>query len=747
MGDSVSNEIIFVKSTTDQRISVKKAAWPAGGFEIIDYEASEDYEKEWISKDVKAQIVATVSSIKTKPLKDNEKVYVVLGVTSKFIPDMRNPTRSRKQVFDKDLLNVLKRLSAEILAYLNPEHTRLLISCPLLKLTEILEKEKFSCKYFQGVKRIGPLLLREQISKSLKQDSEWADISKDIIIQLIPNLPTEKRKEYATIIVGHLKEKDSYAKSYQDTDFIIANLKRESTEQLLQSANFVFRVSEVPKGAIEKTKITPKKKRTRKSPSINGSVSSLELRKSGYSELPVICLLDSGVNNIPQLSGLLIAKDGHRRFRNFDDDYKENGHGTPIAYLAIFGENSSVPKARVVSYKIYSDIDKRLIPESYRLAFAKYSSVVNPNRSRIFLSSIVFKEYDDYITAAIDRWIQESNICAVFAAGNIDLESVSDYAFRGIPCESYICNHPIQDPGQAVNAVALGAIAKKELPNSISRRNELSPFTRCGTTNGGLYQCSKPEFVQHGGNYCKDETTLGLEAFNKNGVKVTTLLGTSFAAPLFAHNLAEICAKYGDRFENVETLKAIALASSCGSINGCMGFGETKSLSDFTPEIQALVCSEGKIPLPDTITEEHYRTDYRAKISVAIPKFVNSIKLFLVHSDDHFREAMPHLNTYLKVKAKKTGRDTGYVQLSNPDEFHRKSNMKVFKWAFQTQSMEGIWDFYITPEITADMLAEHKKATTVRYGCAFLINSKILVRHIPLTKEIYDLNKQIGVMV
>lgn len=744
MGNSVSTDIIFVKSKTDPKIFVKRAAWPAGGFEIIDYEPTEDYEEEWVSKDVKEQITATVFSIKTKPLKDHEKAYVVLGVTSKFIPDKRNPAKARKQVFDKDMLNVLKRLSAEILAYLNPEHTRLLISCPLSKLTEILVKEKYAYKYFQGVKRISPLLLKEQISKSLKQDSKWANVSKDIVIQLIPNLPTEKRKEYATAIVEHLKQKDSYAKSYEETDFVIANLKKESTEQLLQAANFVFRVSEIPKGVMEKTRLTPKKKRARRSQNISGVASSLERRKTDHSKLPIICLLDSGVNDIPQLNGLLIAKDGHRRFRNFDDDYQKNGHGTPIAYLAIFGEGSIIPKARVVSYKIYSDKDKRLIPESYRLAFAKYSSVVNPNRSRIFLSSIVFREYDYGITAAIDRWIQESNICAVFAVGNIDLATVSNYAFRGVPCESYICNYPIQDPAQAVNAVALGAIAKKESPNSISRRNELSPFTRCGTTNGGLYQCPKPEFVQHGGNYCKDETALGLESFNKNGAKVTDLLGTSFAAPIFAHNLAEVCAKYSDRFENSETLKAIALASSCGNINRCMGFGETKSLSDFTPDRQALVCSEGKIPLPDTITEERYRTDYRAKISVAIPKFVNSIKLFLVHSDDHFREAMPHLNTYLKVKAKKTARDTGYVKLSNPNELYRKSNMKVFKWAFPVKSMEGTWDFYITPAVTADMLAEHKKATTIRYGCAFLINSKILVRRIPLTEQIYDLNKQIG---
>jgi len=743
LNSSTSSDFIFVKSKTYPHKTAKRAAWPARPFEKIDYEPIEDDEEEWVSKEMKEQITSTVSNIRTKQLRDNEKAYVVLGVIAKFIPNERYPSRIRKKVFYPNMLTVLKRLSAEVLAYLNAEHTRLLISCPYSKLTEIVEKEKYARKYFEGVKRISPLLLGEQVSKSLRQDSEWANVSKDIVIQLIPNLPTDKRKEYANTVIEYLKKADADATSYDNTDFIIANLRQETTEQLLQASNFVFRVSEIPKGFVERINLTTKKKRARKSQSIKGTASSMELQKSKYKKLPIICLLDSGVNDIPQLSNLLVAQDGHRRFPDFNDDYRKHGHGTPIAYLAIFGENSSIPKARVISYKIYSDKDKRLFPEGYRLAILKYSSVVNPNRSRIFLSSIGFEKYDDGITAAIDRWIQENNICAVFAAGNIDPKIVSDYAFRNIPCSSYIRNHPIQDPAQAVNAVAVGAIAKKEAPNSISRRNELSPFTTCGTTNGRLYQCPKPEFVQHGGNCCKDGTKLGVESFNKNGIKVNDLLGTSFSAPIFAHHLAEICAKYNDRFENAETLKAIALASSYGSINGCMGFGETKSFSSCN-DLQALVCSEGKIPLPDTITEEHYHTDYTAKISVAIPKFVNCIKMFLVHSDNHFREAMPHLNTYLTVKAKKTGREYGYVKLSNPDEMYRKSHMKVFNWVFQTQSMEGTWDFYITPTVTADMLAEHKKATTIRYGCAFIIYSRSPARRIPLTKEVCDLNKKIG---
>jgi hypothetical protein len=69
-------------------------------YKIIDYETTEDYEKEWVSQGVKEQITATVSSIK-KQLKDSKKAYVVLGVTTKSIPNETTPDNPRKQVFDK----------------------------------------------------------------------------------------------------------------------------------------------------------------------------------------------------------------------------------------------------------------------------------------------------------------------------------------------------------------------------------------------------------------------------------------------------------------------------------------------------------------------------------------------------------------------------------------------------------------------------------------------------------------------
>jgi len=720
-----------MKSETTSEKRPRKAVWLSTGFEEIAYEPTEE-EEEWVEKDIKEQIKLTVSNVMKKEIKDDQNLYVVLGVSTKLFPAKKGTIDKRRQVFYPEMLTVLERLSAVVLAYMNIEHNKLLISCPLSKLVEILETERYSKKYFQSVKRIGPLLFEEQVSEYLKQDSEWTKIAKPLLIQLIPNISSDKKREYIGKLVEYVRKIGVQPFDYENEEFISVSLAQEPIRELLQISNFVFKVSEVPQGYVESARSSRKRTRSHRAQTVKGISSSTDFENS-ENQLPTICLLDSGVNDIPQLSGLVISKDGYH-FQDLSDGCKNAGHGTPIACLAVLGEALSEPKARIISYKIYSDNQRLLFNESYRRAIVKYS-----NQARIFLSSINFMRESPGLTAYLDRLVQENNVCAVLSAGNIEPRTVMDFANRGIPCSSYIHNYPIQDPAQAVTIVAVGAIAKKESTNSISRANQLSPFTTCGTTNTCLYESPKPEVVQHGGNCCKDGTKLGVESFNKYGIRVNDLLGTSFSAPIFAGNLAEVLAKYGKKFQNAETLKAIALASSNRSVQGCMGFGETKPFCG-CDRLHALVCSEGEIPLPD-LTGEEFRVYSVAKISVAIPKFVSSIEMFIVHSDNNHRVPVPYLNTYLKVIAKKTGREYGSVELENPDNLEKKSHMKVFKWAFKTQSMEGRWDFYITPEVTADMLPEHKRETRVRYGCAILVSSRLPSRSIPLTEEMYYLNR------
>ena len=455
---------------------------------------------------------------------------------------------------------------------------------------------------------------------------------------------------------------------------------------------------------------------------IEGEVSSLENEKPTINSLPIVCLLDSGVSDIPQLNRLVIQRDGYH-FRELEDGAKDDGHGTPIACLAVYGEELLQPKARIISYKIFAEDQKNLDLRAYQQAIAKYS-----NQTRIFLSSINFKRQNAYITSELEHLIQASNVCMIISAGNIrSKQQILNYAFNGTPSSMYVHNYPVEDPASAVTIMAAGAISKKGAINSISQENELAPFTTCGVTNHSLHECPKPEVVQNGGNYCKDDTLLGLESYNKFGLKINTCVGTSFSSPLLARNVAEIDAKYGQlnggKIHNVETLKAIALASANPGTHSCMGFGETRPFPA-CDDGHALVYSEGELPLDDRVSIKGFHTESKAIIKIKVPTGVCCVEMFIVHSDNNYLTAVPCLNTYLKVYAHKEGNETGTVKLSNPLELYKKAHMKVFRWAFSRTSMQGRWTFTIIPEPTVDMLPEHQKNTTVRYGCAIVLTSR-----------------------
>lgn len=719
--ESSPNDFLFVKSVVKSKI-MKKSTYGTEG-NIIDYQPWEDEEEEWVKKPIREQIRTTVSNVRAMKLKDEERVYVAIGLSSSYTPH-KTKRPINIHVFNDDVKKVINCLSAKFLAYLNTEHNRILVSCSLSNLAKVSEIRKgCNSKYFRNVKRLSTLTYAERVSEHLRQDTEWKTTVRPILIQLIPNLPKEIEEQYSAKIIEHLM-KIGREPIDINLDLIVANLNKEATTELLETSNFVFHVSEVPQGVAQRLK-TRKQKRK---PTVNSKfiveskASSMENERPVIRGLPVICLMDSGVSDIPKLSGLIIQKDGYH-FRDLTDGAKDDGHGTPIACLAIFGEELSQPKARIISYKIFAEDQKNLDLRAYQQAIANYS-----NQTRIFLSSINFKRQSPYITSELEHLVQASNICMIISAGNIrDKQRILDYAFEGTPCSIYVPNYPVEDPASAVTIMAAGAISKKQAPNSISHENELAPFTVCGVTNSSLHDCPKPEVVQNGGNYCKDNTYLGLESYNKSGTKINTFIGTSFSSPLLARNITEIEAKYGQpyggKIQNVETLKAIALTSANPANHVCMGFGETRPFSACDDE-HALVYSEGEIPLDDRVSDKGFHTESRGVIKIKVPTGVCCIEMFIVHSDNNYLTTVPCLNTYLKVYAHKEGNETAAVTLSNPAELYKKAHMKVFRWAFSRTSMQGKWTFTIIPEPTVDMLPEHQKNTKVRYGCAIVLTSR-----------------------
>lgn len=437
-----------------------------------------------------------------------------------------------------------------------------------------------------------------------------------------------------------------------------------------------------------------------------------------------ICVIDSGVNEIPQLYNIIIERNRYPSFQNSDDEADYEGHGAPIAFLAAFGEVPGRHRANIISYKIYSEENPYDAYKGMLESITLYSQ-----KSKIFTSSINFEVGSSTLFAKLDKKIQENNICFISSAGNIDPDQIR------IPYPEYFLDFPILPPAQNIDVLSVGAFSLKTKAGSVAKSGGLAPFTRCFSSLVTKCEINKPDIVEHGGNWCAgsfDSRGIGVCTYEKDGSFTDELTGTSFAAPLIAGRIAELYNKYYHQISNCETLKAL-LYSSCKK---CGDFGFGYGIPDTfltTKKHRALYFTEGEIQLSDLTPkgEEHV---YLNKIEILVPDDVREIQAILVHSDNYHNLTSPDLETYLKIEAKKTGR-RNVVPPLNTEDINKITNVKEITWKYKIKSMGGIWTFSIIPESVGFFDYETRNNIKVRYGFILLLTANIK-RDKPLVEDI-----------
>jgi len=698
----------FFKKLIPEKIMRERYRGGGGGGShgiIVDYKPSEE-EKLWVDQNIESQVNATISSIKSNSYIDDESVYFVLGLNSVHFERKRTP-EPRIKIFDDNFDIIMDHLQGNVVAYLNHNHNKILVSCPMENLINFDESLKYRFKYFTNkVYRISPLLKHEKISSSIRGDEE-SYIENDFkIIYIIPNLINDKKIQYINEVQKYLKEKGIICVLFINEGIILANINLKLIEDLIDKFNYVFKIEPIPIG--EKNQIQ--------------TLENTELRKitaiTNMDDLPHICVMDSGVSDIPALKDIIDIRDGLPVFPEYYDGCNPRGHGTSVSYLVSFGEKSDTPYCKVISYKIYSDVRRGYVFRGFQRGLYKYRE-----KTRIFTSSINFKGDYPAVTRTLDKIVQSLNVCFINSTGNISTDEMIECKNNGLPYPEYLDYFPVWGPSQAISITAVGAITKKRTKNSLADVGQISPFSRNGTQNNYLYDSPKPEVAQNGGNFCSDGTySCGLSAYTKEGNEFQNFCGTSFSAPLFARRIALIEKIYGNQIDNAETLKALAYASTQRILKEKIGFGESQYFTR-PSNYQSIFFAEGSMMVPNK-SRPNYELSETHKIKIKIPKGIKSIEVLIVHSDDLYRNTEPKLNTNMIVRATKTANETGFTEPKNKEEFSRKSHVKCYRWQFKRRSMEGEWSFHITPEVTTEILDKHKKETTVRYGCAIIVTAK-----------------------
>ncbi len=232
-------------------------------------------------------------------------------------------------------------------------------------------------------------------------------------------------------------------------------------------------------------------------------------------------------------------------------------HGTFVASRILYGDTLEdklqnqpvtpscyVLDVRVLGRDANGDI-LGLDEQGLAMAIDQAAQTFSPNVRVVNISlgtgvAINDNEYS-LVANIIDQIARRYDLLFVTTAGNICNSNLIASYPRSVPYPGW----RIDLPGESLLALTVGSIACFTDHNSISKKNELSPFSRIGPgANGGI----KPEVVAHGGN-CntlgKTTSRLGVIGVHGDGLQIAFDFGTSFAAPLVSGIAAQIFEHYG----------------------------------------------------------------------------------------------------------------------------------------------------------------------------------------------------------
>lgn len=396
-------------------------------------------------------------------------------------------------------------------------------------------KEKGQIKDYQYIDGFEALLGKDKQANSLKEYLDKVgkeNITVDVQMLLMPKLSTDVQRKVEKKITEKIKKLngelpcDPYKLS-DGTSVIRAKIPVRSVDEISNDTAIC---------RMEQTRFFQHLQTSTLIPLVEPP--RLDNRID-VSSLPVVAVLDNGVDFPEELESLIVAHWTATGCAGGD-----SSHGTPVSSKVIFAhfgnqllQDTLIPRARVIDCNIMEDA-----PIAENVMIARIEEAVNNFKDiakiyNLSANTTVPIEGDtiSIIGYALDALTVKNAIKFVISAGNHEIY----YSCTTLEEILDDTDTRIAAPADSMLNITVGAITGIDHKGSQSSANMITPYSRKGPGFAGL---RKPDIVAYGatclpdGSVPRDPYSIMLGA----GGKVIQAAGTSFTAPLVAGDLAEL---------------------------------------------------------------------------------------------------------------------------------------------------------------------------------------------------------------
>jgi len=275
-----------------------------------------------------------------------------------------------------------------------------------------------------------------------------------------------------------------------------------------------------------------------------------------FEALPIVVVLDSGVI-FPATMSLLVA----RRWIAPQSAGGDGDHGTKVASRIAFKyinqqlpSTTITPRARIIDCNILDgSVPVNTFIQRIQAAVNEFSDLAKIYNLSANANSPIEGDEMSIVGYELDALQKSKGVQFIVSAGNHSLWK-TEASLEDIFDDD---DSRIAAPADSMLAVTVGSIVGAEYENSLSRKNDVAPYSRRGP---GFKGFSKPDLGAYAGTIVSNAgmPQIPSDSFSllmsKDG-KLVPDVGTSFSAPVVSGDFAEIMSVVPDR--NILLTKAL----------------------------------------------------------------------------------------------------------------------------------------------------------------------------------------------